>query len=88
MRILLVSPNTLTVPYPVYPLGLDYVAASVAPKHQVRIVDLNVVTDEEFDEILNEHEPTLSASPVAISIIPRPVIRSFLSGSTVSLFKD
>ncbi len=59
MRILLVSPNTLTVPYPVYPLGLDYVAASVAPKHQVRIVDLNVVTDEEFDEILNEHEPDI-----------------------------
>ena len=59
MRILLVSPNTLTVPYPVYPLGLDYVAGSVAPKHQIRNADLNVVTDEEFDEILNEHEPDI-----------------------------
>lgn len=59
MRILLVSPNTLTVPYPVYPLGLDYVAGSIASKHQVRIADLNVVTDEEFDEILNEHEPEI-----------------------------
>lgn len=59
MRILLVSPNTLTVPYPVYPLGLDYVAASVAAKHKVRIVDLNVVTDEEFDEILNECDPEI-----------------------------
>lgn len=59
MRILLISPNTLTVPYPVYPLGLDYVAGSVAPKHQVRIVDLNVVAEEEFDEILNGFDPEI-----------------------------
>lgn len=46
MRVLLVSANTLREPYPVYPLGLDYVAAAVAGKHDVRIADLNVWADE------------------------------------------
>ena len=40
MRVLLISPNTLVAPYPVYPLGLDYVAGSVAAHHEVKIVDL------------------------------------------------
>lgn len=43
VRVLLLSPNTLTAPYPVYPLGLDYVAGALAPAHQVRIADLQVV---------------------------------------------
>ncbi len=59
MRIILVSPNTLTVPYPVYPLGLDYVAASVAPRHQVKIVDMNVVQPREFDRIVDEYQPDI-----------------------------
>jgi len=41
MRILLVSPNIWTAPSPIYPIGLDYVAGSVQPRHEVRIVDLN-----------------------------------------------
>ena len=41
MKLLLISANTLTAPYPVYPLGLDYVAEAVSPPHQVKIVDLN-----------------------------------------------
>ena len=40
MNILLISPNTLTVPYPVYPIGLDYVAGSVSAEHRVKIADL------------------------------------------------
>lgn len=40
MRVLLVSINRLTSPYPVYPLGLDYVAAAIGERHQVRLVDL------------------------------------------------
>ncbi|MFH1981172.1 MAG: lipid biosynthesis B12-binding/radical SAM protein [Pseudomonadota bacterium] len=43
MRVLLISANTLTIPYPVYPVGLDYVAAAVAPSHDVRICDMNVL---------------------------------------------
>ncbi len=46
MRVLLVSANTLTQPYPVYPLGLDYVAGAIEERHEVRIVDLNVPRGE------------------------------------------
>ena len=45
MRILLISANTLKEPYPVYPIGLDHVAASIHGRHQVRIEDLNVLDD-------------------------------------------
>lgn len=43
MKILLISANTLKAPYPVYPIGLDHVAASIHGRHRVRIEDLNVV---------------------------------------------
>jgi len=42
MKVLLISANTLTRPYPVYPLGLDHVAGAVAEFHEVRIADLNL----------------------------------------------
>jgi radical SAM superfamily enzyme YgiQ (UPF0313 family) len=40
MRILLVSTNTWTTPYPVYPLGVDFVAAALGAAHEVRVLDL------------------------------------------------
>lgn len=43
MKVLLLSANRVKAPYPVYPLGLDYVAAALAPKHQVRIADMNTL---------------------------------------------
>ncbi len=45
MRVLLVSANTLKEPYPVYPLGLDYVSGAIAAKHQVQIADMNCLGD-------------------------------------------
>jgi len=39
--VLLLSANTLTEPYPVYPLGLDHVAGALAAEHDVRIADMN-----------------------------------------------
>ncbi len=45
MNVLLISANTLTTPYPVYPLGLDYVAGAIAPRHKVQIADMNVIDD-------------------------------------------
>lgn len=42
MNVLLISLNCLEAPYPVYPLGLDYVAGAVRDRHPVRIVDLVV----------------------------------------------
>jgi radical SAM superfamily enzyme YgiQ (UPF0313 family) len=43
MKVLLISANTLTEPYPVYPLGLDYVAAAISDRHEVQIADMNTL---------------------------------------------
>ncbi|MGC9194458.1 MAG: lipid biosynthesis B12-binding/radical SAM protein [Syntrophobacteraceae bacterium] len=45
MKVLLVSPNTLREPYPVYPLGLDYVAGAISADHQVLCLDMNSLED-------------------------------------------
>ncbi len=42
MKVLLVSANKFQIPYPVYPLGLDYVCEALRPRHQVKVIDLNV----------------------------------------------
>jgi len=47
MKVLLISANTLREPYPVYPLGLDYVAGAIANAHQVLCLDLNSLVDED-----------------------------------------
>lgn len=59
MKILLISPNTLRVPYPVYPLGLDYVAASVAEDHEVRIADMQTVDRAMLADILQDFAPEI-----------------------------
>jgi radical SAM superfamily enzyme YgiQ (UPF0313 family) len=46
MKVLLVSANTLTTPYPVYPLGLDYVCQAISANHQVEILDMNLYEDD------------------------------------------
>ena len=57
MRVLLISPNTLTAPYPVYPLGLDYVVSAVGQKHECEIADLNVINRAELEKILAKFNP-------------------------------
>lgn len=57
MRVLLISPNTLTVPYPVYPLGLDYVAGSVAGDHAVRIADMQTIDRAALARLLEDFAP-------------------------------
>ena len=42
IKVLLVSANTLKIPYPVYPLGLDYVAGCLDDRYEVKIADLNL----------------------------------------------
>ena len=60
MKILLVSANTLKAPYPVYPIGLDHVAASIHSRHRVRIEDLNVLDDlGGLADSIREFEPDL-----------------------------
>lgn len=57
MRVLLISPNTLTVPYPVYPLGLDYVAGSIGPEHELARFDLNCASLDELARLIAEFAP-------------------------------
>jgi radical SAM superfamily enzyme YgiQ (UPF0313 family) len=59
VRVLLLSPNTQTAPYPVYPLGLDYVAGSLSPTHQVRIADLLVVDRTALAGLLDLFTPEI-----------------------------
>ena len=47
MKVLLVSANTLREPYPVYPLGLDYVASAIAVAHEVHCLDLNSLEEND-----------------------------------------
>lgn len=40
MKVLLVATNRMMTPFPVYPIGVDYVATSLRARHEVRILDL------------------------------------------------
>ncbi|MBU0961964.1 MAG: cobalamin-dependent protein [Proteobacteria bacterium] len=59
MKVLLISPNTLKVPYPVYPIGLDYVAGSLSAEHQVEIADLNILDRDALATRLHEFAPDI-----------------------------
>jgi len=60
MKILLISANTITAPYPVYPLGLDYVARAVEDNHQVKLADMNSLRDDEhLKEIIEGFSPDI-----------------------------
>jgi radical SAM superfamily enzyme YgiQ (UPF0313 family) len=65
MKVLLVSANTLTEPYPVYPLGLDYVAAAIADRHEVQVADMNTLKG--YDALLEIIE-RFSADVIGISL--------------------
>jgi len=58
MKVLLISANTLRIPYPVYPLGLDYVAGSLDSRYQTKIVDLNdFANPESLEAMIREFSP-------------------------------
>lgn len=57
MRVLLISANTQIAPYPVYPLGLDYVAGALTPAHTVKIVDLNSADFEVLGRTIDDFQP-------------------------------
>ena len=59
MRILLISPNTHATPYPVYPLGLDYVAGSLDPRHELRRFDRNCGSLDDLAQVLDEFAPEI-----------------------------
>ncbi|WP_028580079.1 lipid biosynthesis B12-binding/radical SAM protein [Desulfogranum japonicum] len=59
MKILLLSPNRVITPYPVYPIGLDYVAGSIPTGHEVRVADLNVTSLAALDCLLADFAPDI-----------------------------
>jgi radical SAM superfamily enzyme YgiQ (UPF0313 family) len=62
MKVLLISANTLTSPYPVYPIGLDYVAGALDQGHEIEILDLNATDQTEpapLEEALTRFGPDL-----------------------------
>ena len=60
MNVLLISANTNTEPYAVYPLGLDYVAGAIAARHRVRLADMNTLAGvPALAEMIRDFEPRL-----------------------------
>ncbi len=60
MKVLLISANRFTMPYPVYPLGLDYVVAAISAKHRVRIADMNAIGGlSGLGQIIGEFAPDI-----------------------------
>jgi radical SAM superfamily enzyme YgiQ (UPF0313 family) len=59
-KLLLVSANRYSIPYPVYPLGIAYIH-SYLKEHlntlEIRIFDLNLHTDDELVACLKEYSP-------------------------------
>jgi hypothetical protein len=68
VRVLLVSLNRLRFPYPVYPIGLDYVAGAIAPAHESRILDLCPIDDARVGAAIREAIRDYSPGAVGVSI--------------------
>jgi radical SAM superfamily enzyme YgiQ (UPF0313 family) len=68
VRVLLVSANRMRHPYPVHPIGLDYVAAALEPAHQVEILDLCPLEDGEVEPALAAAVRACAPEAVGISI--------------------
>jgi len=50
----------MTEPYPVYPIGLDYVMNAISPPHQVKIIDMNELKDgNALAVVLKQYQPDI-----------------------------
>jgi radical SAM superfamily enzyme YgiQ (UPF0313 family) len=59
-KLLLISANRFTIPYPVYPLGISYLFSYLKdhlPHYNIRIFDFNLQSHEELKELLPEFAP-------------------------------
>jgi len=59
-KILFISANQHTIPYPVYPIGLSYINTYLEerlPNYETKIVDLNFNNIEELKAITKEYKP-------------------------------
>ncbi len=57
-KVLLISANMMKKPYPVYPLGLDYVAGSLETRYLTKILDMNEFSSlEALGEQVRQYAP-------------------------------
>jgi len=56
MKVLLISANRLVSPYPVYPMGLDYVAGALS-RHRVKILDMNLHSRDSLFTVIDQFQP-------------------------------
>ena len=59
-KLLLVSANQFTTPYPVYPIGLSYIHSYLSerlPGLEIRFFDMNLYSKDELVEFLKEFHP-------------------------------
>ena len=82
MKLLLLSANTTKYPYPVYPLGLDYIAGALTPRHEVSMLDMNVVGGlENLDVAIRDFDPDcIGLSIRNIDNVDTLATKSFVQG--------
>ena len=82
MKLLLLSANTTQSPYPVYPLGLDYIAGIMKPRHEVTILDMNVVGGlDGLEAAVREYGPDVIGLSVRnIDNVDTVATKSFVQG--------
>jgi radical SAM superfamily enzyme YgiQ (UPF0313 family) len=82
MKLLLLSANTSQSPYPVYPLGLDYIAGTLQSRHEVVILDMNVVGGlERLEAAVREVGPDVIGLSVRnIDNVDTVATKSFVQG--------
>jgi radical SAM superfamily enzyme YgiQ (UPF0313 family) len=84
MDILLVSANRERNPYPVFPLGLSYLATPLARAgHRLRVLDLCFTEDpqKELAEVLEDFRPAVVAISIRnIDNVTFPGTRSYIAG--------
>lgn len=59
-KILFISANQHTNPYPVYPIGLSYITTYLhdrLPNYNIKVIDLNFTTVEELQSLTKEYNP-------------------------------
>ena len=82
MNVLLISANTTNAPHSVYPLGLDYVAGALTPRHEVRIVDMNrAAAPEHLEAEIRDGAPGLIGISIRnIDNVDTLAAKSFIPG--------
>ncbi len=82
MKVLLISANTTNAPHSVYPLGLDYVAGALTPRHEVRILDMNrAATPEHLEAEIRDGAPGLIGISIRnIDNVDTVAAKSFIPG--------